>query len=101
MYPTLGSKVWVTATLHRESKVAYFGTEKTWSRKELSQRKQGWYMGWRTLSEGLAAYSGSEEGHEYRQTRHLTAYLVVFGPRSKPVFVDPKDCEVIEHALEV
>lgn len=52
----------------------------------------GFVIGWRTLSNGEVRRYGYEPT-EYIPERHFDAYLVVFDPRTNPVYVLPENVE--------
>lgn len=54
--------------------------------------RTGFVIGWRTLSDGEAVQVGYEPT-EYYPDRHFDAYLVVFDPRTNPVYVLPENVE--------
>lgn len=79
----LGAHCAYTARIHR---VALTNGRKEWRRTDLGMAIPCVYMGWRTLSEGVNDYT-PEEGFVYVADRHLSAALVVYDARCKPVFV--------------
>lgn len=54
----------------------------------------GVVIGIRTLSDGNVDYGGSEDGTQYRPTRHFKAVLVAYSLYRKPVLVLPQDLMV-------
>lgn len=50
---------------------------------------EGIYIGYRTLSDGFVIWEGEEIGNVFHVLEYHEAWLIVEGPRRKPVYVKP------------
>jgi hypothetical protein len=93
--PRLGAKVTFSRTLRRVWFPPASGPSSKATKRWVSTRtpvKAGIVIGLRTLANGTVQ-GGYDEPIEFHATEHVTAYLIVFDIRRKPVLVPPVHVE--------
>ena len=93
--PEIGAFVTCSAKLYREIGGYYDRVKGGWPKrwKSVSYSHSDWdgyYIGYRTLSNGYVNYS--DEGGAYVPDEHFEAWLIVPNERERPFRVLPKDC---------
>ena len=102
VFPPLGARVRVRATLHREygREARPYGIRRIWARAELDAPVDGLFMGMRTKVNGQLEWEtddmgGRSGGSYFAADTYVKVWLVVVHPRENPLVCLPDDVEVL------